>query len=169
MQERCSFRGSLGTFSIQSIPSHRALPGCPLPSPAAVHAASKHAWRQGLHAHRTAEPSSRCFRAGTAAPAAPPRPPAWKEEGCRKCSCKALSHPKQGLLPGPCPLPSCPPGTRCLQCCSRPCVHGSAPGTAAGQWCPPRTSRPPAARSAGSPACSRSQQNWREPGREERG
>lgn len=62
------------------------------------------------------------------------------------------------------PSPSCPPGTRCQQCGSRPCGRGSAPGTAAGQWCPPRTSRLPAAPPDGSPACSHSQQSCRDTG-----
>lgn len=67
------------------------------------------------------------------------------------------------------PSPSCPPGTRCQQCGSRPCGRGSARGTAAGRWCPPRTCRRPAAPPDGSPACSHSQQSCRDTGTENRG
>lgn len=66
------------------------------------------------------------------------------------------------------PSPSCPPGTRCQRCCSRPCARVSARGTAAHPRCPPATGHPPAAPAAGSPACSRSLRSWREQGGEKR-
>lgn len=81
---------------------------------------------------------------------------------------EVLSHCSPGFGPA-LPSPSCPPGTRCQPCGSRPCARGSAPGTAAGRWCPPRTSRRPAAPPDGSPACSRSQQSCRDTGTENRG
>lgn len=97
-----------------------ALPGCPPPSPAVAHAAARGAWRQRLRAHKISGPTRRCFRGGSAAPAAPPRPPVGgkgEQRGAHMGTTVptsgvlalsvfsppplALSHQSGGFCPGP--------------------------------------------------------------------